>query len=165
MGGDVADTSDRNKFNRITVDLTDRTGAGDIAIRFNFGDAHKNGGWSSSTDQNEFYNCTFYNAPYLFENSRPSSNNIFVNCLFDSFTNEKIAQAGSNGHTLGVNFTNCNFSNIGYSTSKTEKNSSANPQFANPSNGNFTIQNSALINKGVATPFMAAGNDLGSFQN
>ena len=161
-GGDVAEGSNGNEFSQITMDLTNRI---QPAIRFNF---FTTGGVASfgSSNNNTFYNCTFYNGDYLYEDSRDNSNTSFVNCIFDNFSTFKTTQGGGTSYGIDANYTSCNFSNLGFTTPTGTNITTVNPQFTDVNNYDFSLgQGNALLGQGVATPFLAAGNDIGAFQS
>lgn len=152
--------SDGNIFDRCTFD---GNGTPHGVIRFQFFDT--NGGFAQSSDNNTFYNCTFLNSTRLYESSRANSNTSFVNCIFDDFENFTIVKAGSPGYSLDVDYSSVNFTNLGFSTPSGTNITTANPNFVDAANDNFTPQSNVLLGQGVATPFLAAGNDIGSFQS
>ena len=154
LAGDVNDSSDGFRFNQLTVD------GGKYAVAFHY---FGNNNYSSSADNNTFYNSTFYNTTYLFESSRANSNTQFINCVFDNIDNLDRDESSSPGYAVDATYTRSNFSNLGFTTPTGTNITTLAPQFVDAANGDFSV-GANLSEIGNVTPFLAANNDLGSFQ-
>ncbi|APA65502.1 hypothetical protein [Maribacter sp. 1_2014MBL_MicDiv] len=156
-GDSDVDSSDGNVFNQITV-----INAKDCVAFNHYG----NGLTDSSADNNTFYNCTFYNNTYMFETSRKNTNSKFINCIFSDISRFSHTATGYTEQNLDVSIVNSNVFEIGFTSPEVNTLLNLEPQFVNPSSKNFALKStSGLKSVGVATPFLDAGNDLGSFQN
>lgn len=157
LAGDAKNASDGNTFNQIT------SIGGHSAISFHY---YGNGNYTSSADNNTFYNCTFYNTKYIFENSRKNSNTTIVNCIFSNARLDfSVARSNSRGYDLDINLSKSNFYDIVGENFLYDEALHVNPNFVDVDNFDFTTQNQSLLGKGVATPFLPEGNDIGAFQN
>jgi len=106
LSGDVADSSDNNTFNRISVQ--------DASAAIAFGYFHVNN-HTSSADNNSFNNCTFKNIDHLFEVDRANSNTTLSNCLISNVkTLSKERITGAPTYTIDINYDNCNWEIISF---------------------------------------------------
>jgi|GEM_PF-2511448 len=158
-GGFSGDSSDGNVFNQITVK------AGQSAVAFNYFESPH---FSFSADNNTFYNCTFYDTDFWFERSRANSNTRFINCIFAEIDGNTFysIKAGSPGFAVDASYSNCNFYSNGFSPPTGNNITVEDPQFVSPGNNNFALGSSSSLNgRGIETPFLNVGNNIGSFQN
>lgn len=157
LAGDEANSSDNNVFNQITVMN------GQSAVAFNYFGQNM---FSPSADNNIFYNCTFYNVTHHFERSRANSNTKFINCIFSDIEKYDFFTGGSPGYPIDVTFTSSSFYNYEPNIPTGNNIFRDNPIFENVNSYDFSLKpNSSLKNKGIATPFLPEGNDIGAFQN
>jgi hypothetical protein len=153
------ESTDDNVFNQVTVD------GAHVAVSFyQFRENHS----TAAPENNIFYNCTFYNTNYMFENSRVNINTQFVNCVFDNIDNYSTTRS-SRSYDIDVSYSYSNFSNMysGFSVPSGNANSNdynGGSPFTNASGGNFLVK-ANLQNQGIATPFLSASNNLGAFQD
>lgn len=130
-----------------------------FAISFNyFGNAQ----YTSSADNNIFYNCTLVDNEYLFESSRANTGSQFVNCIINNSNNYAQAQAGP-GFSIDASYDTTNFTNLGWSVPSGTNITTLAPNFTG---SEFQLTpDSALRGLGIETPFLSAGNDLGYYQS
>lgn len=159
-------SSDDNIFNRVTIN------SNWAAVHFFY---FGNNNYSSTATGNKFYNCTFHRMSdsnfsnrWLFERSRANSGTVFTNCIFSGFTSYGSPRSSSPGFNVVATWTKNNLfnSSVGSIQGTQTGTTTANPLFTNAGALDFSLQaGSPLRGQGVATPFMAAGNDIGAWQS
>ena len=106
LAGDVADSSDHNLFNRIIVD------GGFAAIAFNYFHVVD---FTTSADNNTFYNFVANDCNYLYENSRANSNTRLINFALRNVRGLQLKRGGSPGFPVDAQYSNGNLDNCGFS--------------------------------------------------
>jgi hypothetical protein len=159
-------SSYNNTFNRVTVNSPWSA----VAFYF-FGQEQ----YASPANNNKFYNCTFhrmatsnFSQRWLFERSRANSGTEFTNCIFSGFTSYGSPRSASPGYTVNATWTKNNLfnSSVGSITGSQSGTTTVDPLFTNANAKDFSLQiSSTLRGEGVATPYMAAGNDIGAWQS
>jgi len=105
---------------------------------------------------NTFYNCVFYNLNYLFMVDRVNYGNSMVNCIVQDVVSERFEYYPSLHTDIVLNFDygNSNFYNSFDPVDGDSNITNYNPEFIDPTNGNFSLQaTSPLIDLGQTTAY------------
>jgi len=105
LAGDVADSSDDNTFENLVIENYKAFSAPIVFGHINDTEP------TLSTDNNEFYNCTFSGGAALFKNNSENTGTLLKNCVIDGISALTVSVSGQTTYPINITYEDSNFSN------------------------------------------------------